>query len=514
MSEENKDFTNDASNNDSSTNESIEITDADTVYFSEAPLDNEPNEKNEEPAPKKSKHHISIKTFAVALIAVILATVMLTYSICSAYFQKMYAEAYVDANTNSFINGNVTTSGVSELDVIAQLIKDNYYAEVDSEKLMEAAIEAYIAQTGDIYAAYYTQAEVEASAQESVGKSVGVGITVINSTVNYNGKEISVLKITNISKDSPAEKGGVMVGDYVYAVILDGQKITVDSLGYNDALDKLLGKEGTTVSFSLLRDENGELKEHTFELVREAIISQSVYWRIPEISENADKKIGVVKITTFDYTTPTQFKTAIEELKSKGCEKFVLDVRYNYGGYDNSIHAVLSYFLNEGDVYLRTKDKNGNIESETISVVSDFEGDYAGCNVIKEDIGRYKDLDCVIVCNEFTVSAAELFVATFKDYNLAKVVGATTFGKGKLQHTFYLKNYALFNYGVAGIDGAVRITTHEYYSAKSDSYDGIGIEPDEKVALREEAYEINIHDYKKLDPIDDQLLKAINILNG
>ncbi|MBE6534720.1 MAG: hypothetical protein E7678_07140, partial [Ruminococcaceae bacterium] len=111
-------------------------------------------------------------------------------------------------------------------------------------------------------------------------------------------------------------------------------------------------------------------------------------------------------------------------------------------------------------------------------------------------------------------SAGELLVATFKDYGLGKVGGNTTFGKGKLQSTYYLQNYALFNYGVMGIDGAVKITTHEYFSAKSDSYDGIGIEPDEKVALNEEAAKYNIYDFENLDPIDAQLLKAINILNG
>lgn len=513
MSDENKNFTNDNADDGSSDNK-IEINDTDTVYFSEAPMNNEPNEKSEEQPQIKPKRHVSIKTFVVALIAVILATLMLTYSICSAHFQKMYAQAYVDANKNSFTNGNITTTGITELDVIAQIINDNYYEGVDHEKLMQAAIEAYIAETGDIYADYYTEAEVEAMRADAVGKSVGIGVSVINSTVNYNGEEISALKITNVVKDSPAEKGGVKSNDYVHAVILDGQKTTVDSLGYDEALNKLLGEIGTTASFALLRDENGTLKEYTFDIVREAITSPSVYWRIPEVSENANKKVGVVRIATFDYTTPSQFKTAIEDLKSKGCEKFVFDLRYNLGGYEASVGAILSYFLNEGDVYLRTKDRNGNIESDAVKEISYYEGDSAGCNVTKEDIGRYKDLDCIVVCNEYTVSAAELFVATFKDYNIAKIVGNTTFGKGKLQHTFYLKNYALVNYGVSGIDGAVRITTHEYYPAKSDSYDGVGIEPDEKVSISKEALEININDTKTLDPLDDQLLRAINILNG
>lgn len=513
MSEENKN----SFNEENVEQNEVTETETDTVYFSDSTEQQQENNTEKDRADKsitKEKKRISIKALVISLIAAVVASVMLTYSICSAFYQSLYAQAYVDANQNSYLNGNTSSTGVSELDIIADIINAVYYGETDSKKLMEAAIEEYIRQTGDIYASYYTQEELEAMMQEDLGKSVGIGVNVIDTTVNYNGTEISAMKIFNVIKDSPAQKNGVKIGDYVYAVVIDGQVLTIDALGYDEALNKLRGDEGTTVSFLALRKEGDSLKEYSFNIVREAYISNSVYWRIPNLAENVGKKIGVVKITTFDYTTPTQFSVAIEELKAQGCEKFIFDVRYNLGGYESSIGAILSYFLNEGDVYLRTKDKKGNIKSSTVGVVSKFEGDYSGCNVSKEDIGKYKDLDCVVLCNEYTASAAELFVATFKDYELATIIGNTTFGKGKLQHTYYLDTIALLEYGVSNIGGAVKITTHEYFSAKSDSYDGIGIEPNEKVALRDEAWEINIYNYESLDPIDDQLLKAINILNG
>ena len=511
MSEENKNIFDDNTNDSADKNN---INENDTVYFSSEPTESTENFENNNTPIKKEKKRISIKALVVSLVAVAVASVMLTYSICSAIYQSLYAQAYVDANKNSFINGNVASTGVSELDVIAQLIKDNYYGEIDSEKLMEAAIEEYIRQTGDIYAAYYTQAELDAMQQEDIGKMVGIGVNITNTTVSYNDTEMAVLKVFNVIPNSPAEKAGVKVGDCVYATIIDGATLTVNDLGYNETLNKLLGDVGTTASFLVLREIDGALKElPPFHIVRENITSASVYYRIPNIPANADKKIGVVRIANFDYTTPTQFSAAIEDLKSKGCEKFVFDVRYNLGGNASSVGAILSYFLNEGDVYLRTKDKYGNITNDVVAVVDEYEGDYVGCNVSKEDIGKYKDLDFVVLCNEYTASAAELFVATFKDYELAIAIGSKTFGKGKLQHTYDLKQYALYKYGILGVDGAVTITTHEYYSAKSDSYDGIGIEPNEKVALSKEALEINIYDHEKLDLVDDQLLKAINILN-
>jgi carboxyl-terminal processing protease len=170
--------------------------------------------------------------------------------------------------------------------------------------------------------------------------------------------------------------------------------------------------------------------------------------------------------------------------------------------------------LNEGDAYIRTKDRAGNIVNETVGVVSNFEGDHVGCNVKKEDIGKYKDLDVIVLCNEATISAGEIFVVNFKDYNLGKVVGMNTYGKGKLQTSYRMDKYALSKYGASGITGVIKLTTHEYLPPKSDSYDGIGIVPDIEVPMSEDMKNINIHDYALYDPIDDQLNKAINILNN
>ena len=513
MSEENKFFSdNDSSNNDESTNTSPSANDDakikedfDTVYFANEENDNCSTEAK---PPKKDKRRISIKTFVLSLIAAMLVATILTYSISHAVYRSAYADAYADANR---------PTDIDDIDIIGEIIEENYYGDVDSEKFMQEAIKAYVAQTGDRYAAYYTQEELNAMQTEDAGKMVGIGVSITNTTVSYGGKEVKVLKVVNVFPESPAEESGVKVGDYIYSAIIEDKTLTVDELGYDETLNKLLGEEGTTASFIVLRHDGEALSEKRFDIVRKNIISRSVYYRIPKLDLNNDKKIGVVQITKFDYTTPTQFCEAVESLKEQGCTKFIMDVRNNPGGYQMSVGAVLSYFLNEGDVYIRTKDKQGNIESDTVQVVTKYTGDAAGCNVSKEDIGKYQDLDMVVLCNESTASAGELFVATFKDYDsdygLGKVVGNTTFGKGKLQTTYYLQSYAFSKYKVLDIDGAVKITTHEYFSAKSGSYDGIGIEPNEKVQLSKEALSYNVYDYEKLDPIDDQLLKAINILN-
>jgi len=221
--EENNNFDENNSNNVNETNaEQDFVNDTDTVYFSDPPS-NENREDGAVPLKQKEKRRISIKAFVISLIAVCVASVMLTYTICSALYQSLYAKAYTDANQNSHLNGNVTSTGISELDIIAQFIIDNFYGEVDSKKLM---------QTGDVYAAYYTQAELDALLREDVGKMAGIGVNIINDKTVYKGVEISVLKVINVMEGSPAEKGGVKIGDYIYAAIIDGAVLKVDDLGY------------------------------------------------------------------------------------------------------------------------------------------------------------------------------------------------------------------------------------------------------------------------------------------
>ena len=197
-----------------------------------------------------------------------------------------------------------------------------------------------------------------------------------------------------------------------------------------------------------------------------------------------------------------QFSGAVDDLKAKGISKFVFDVRYNGGGSLDSIVAVLSYFLQEGDTIISTADKNGKADVTKAQVIKKFSGEEAGCNVSAEDIGKYRDLKAVVLCNSYTASAAELFTATFRDYGLAKTVGETTFGKGSMQSTLPL--------GYFGVDGVLKLTTNVYFPPCGESYDGIGIAPDVPVKLDEALESKNI--YEITDAEDNQLKAAIEIL--
>jgi len=454
---------------------------------------------------------ISLGASVVSIIAAVLATVILTSCILSDIYKAREAKIYNEVESadgtsnkndgaqedNKDDNSSSSFSDISEKTVIDLLLDQYFYGDIDKDKLTAESLRAYLAATGDIYAAYYTQEELDAANQEGAGKMQGIGVNIINSTVEIGGFKYAVLKITNVMKDSPAQEQGLRAGDLIYSVGTEDKKTLVNELGYDEALNQLKGVSGTVAKFSILRLMSGKYEEKYFSVTRREVTTDSVYSRV----YSGDSKIGIVRILDFELNTPTQFENAIEDLKKQGCEKFVIDVRYNPGGYLISIAAVLSYFLEEGDVYIRTEDKSGNVTENKIGVVEHYKGDYAPCNISQEDIGKYKDLDMVVLCNEYTASAAELFTATFRDYSLGKIVGTTTFGKGKMQTTYPLQSF--------GLEGAVKFTTHMYYSAKSEGYDGIGIKPDDgcEIQLSEEAMQYNIYDLP--DNKDNQLLKAI-----
>ncbi len=439
----------------------------------------------------KNAKTIPLKAVVIGGIAFILAFLMFAYSFAYVLAQKQYNQGFIDgydsAQTNASIGGS---SGYSDKNYIDYLLGKYFFGELNGEELNVESLKAYIAATGDAYAAYYTPEEFDAMQNDSAGKMYGVGINVVNSRLDIDGWSYLVLKIINVMKNSPAEEVGLRPGDMIAYIGINDQKELLSD--YDDALTKLKGPDGSVAEFTVLRPNGDKFEEIPVSATRREVISSSAYASVSTI----DAKVGIIKITGFELNTPAQFEAAVEELLGNGCEKFVIDLRYNPGGSLISVQAVLSFFLNEGDVYIRTEDKNGTVQEEKVAPVTYPQQEYEACNVDKADIGKYKELNMVVLCNEYTASAGELFTATFKDYGLGTVVGNKTYGKGTMQNTFPLLN-----------GGAVKFTTHKYYSAKTPGYDGIGIEPNVVKDLSEEAKKLNIYDLP--NEKDDQFIEAI-----
>jgi len=275
--------------------------------------------------------------------------------------------------------------------------------------------------------------------------------------------------------------------------------VTVDSLGYTESVNRLVGKAGSIAKFTVLRAAADGVSYETlpFEITRAKIESLSVHSHICA----TDSSVGVVKITGFDAKTPKQFINAVQELQSAGCNSFIFDVRHNPGGDLKSITAVLSTFLKEGDTVIRMQDKSGKEEIVKAEVVT-YKDDYVDCSITKEQLGMFRNLNFAVLCNENTASAAELFTAAIRDYGLGSIVGVTTFGKGTVQSTMSLAYF--------GIPGGLKLTTRMYFPPLGENYDGKGITPDIVVPLSEELANVNVYEYE--DAKDNQLQAAITAI--
>lgn len=441
---------------------------------------------------------------AVSLIALFMVLAMLlTFVACDLYPLGGGSLGLQGGTTTIVVEDEDIPDYIKELIKLDVIFKENSYDGIDDEAMGEAILKAYVAATGDLYAEYMTAEEYEAFNSDSVGEFVGVGVSVVNTTIEINGYYYKVMQVVSVFENSPAIESDVRVGDCIMYVGGGESRTLVDVLGYTEALNLMLGEAGTKAEFTVFRpDKSADIgyREIEFSIVRRKVITQSVKYRVSE----TDAKVGIVNVTGFDQTTALQFCDAIDNLKKQGCEYFVFDMRNNPGGALLSIEAVLSYFLDEGDLIVSTEYADGYKEADYVRAVN-YGSKYEGYNVSRSDIGKYKDLKgrCVVLTNENTASAAELFTATFRDYEIAPIVGVTTFGKGCMQNIIDLQKYY-------GMPGALRVTTAMYFSKSHHVYHDIGIVPDYEVELSEEAREYNF--FLLPEEKDNQMQKAVDVL--
>jgi len=352
------------------------------------------------------------------------------------------------------------TNKLAEVD---SLYRNYYIGDMDDERLIDSVIAGYVMGTGDDYAAYYNKEGFESLIQDLEGEMAGIGVNVIYNT------DYRLIEILSVTEGSPADKAGVMPGDLV--VTVGEEKESVAELGYQPSINKLRGEIGTTAVFSVLRGENySETVE--FAIIRDKITEQTVMHHV----YGPDKTIGVIKISGFDAKTPVQFVDSVETLQKEGCDKLIIDLRYNPGGELSSIVTTLDYILPSGPI-IRIFDADGKEVKKYTSEATELK------------------MPMAVVVNSSTASAAELFTSAVRDYDKATIVGETTYGKGCMQTTVPLSD-----------NSAVSITYRMYSPPFSENYHGIGIVPDVEVKLDEALLTKNI--YKITDEEDNQLAAA------
>lgn len=426
---------------------------------------------------------ISIGAVCAIVAFSCLATFQMSYIMLQNKFESKYLDGAVstlNSNGISSLSGTKNTSGngsvtvqlngetfieraMNKLAEVDELYRDYYIGDLDDEKLIDSMLAGYVAGTGDKYAAYYTADGFQSLLQDLEGESAGIGVNVIYNT------DYKLIEVLSVMDGSPALEAGVQPGDLIVTVGED--KESVAELGYYPSINKLKGPEGTIAVFSVLRGEN-YTESVDFSIVRSKITEQTVLHHV----YSPDKSIGVIKITGFDAKTPVQFVDAVEDLQKQNCDKLIVDLRYNPGGELSSIVTTLDYILPEGPI-IRICDADGNEVKAYYSEATEL------------------DMPMAVVVNGSTASAAELFTSAVRDYNKAKIVGTTTYGKGCMQTTVPLSD-----------GSAVSITYRMYNPPFSENYHGVGIVPDVEVELDESLAKKNI--YKITDEEDNQLAAA------
>lgn len=351
-------------------------------------------------------------------------------------------------------SGTSAKSVEKKLDVIDNLIEEYYLYEddIDGDALVEGLYSGYTEALGDPYTEYYDEEETKALFESTSGEFTGIGVTMSQGTDG-------TITVTNIYKDSPADKAGLQVNDVLLEV--DGKNIQGEDL--NTVVSYVKGEKGTEVTLTVLRD--GEEVEAT--AVRDTIEVQTVEYRM------MDDQIGYISVSEFDDVTYDQFKTALDDLEGQKMQALVIDLRNNPGGNVETVTDMLKLLLPEGPI-ISIKDKNGNTEEMTCDGENEFTKPLA------------------VLVNGYSASASEIFSGAVQDYGTGTIVGTTTYGKGVVQQLISL-----------GDGTCLKVTIAEYYTPSGRSINGVGVTPDVEVEYQ----------YDQNNPeADNQLDKAVGVL--
>ncbi|MGN0579419.1 MAG: S41 family peptidase [Ruminococcus sp.] len=375
---------------------------------------------------------------AISLIAIAAAV---TFILTSFFSLQSFNKMVVDVNEKA--------KKYNSLQILDSYVRENYYSDIDEESLNDGILKGYVNGLDDKYSRYLTAEEYQEEQSEDSGELVGLGLTLTEDESGY-------IRIVEIMADSPVLDSGLRAGDII--TFVDGNDVLTE--GFNESIEALKGQEGTSVSITVRRD--GVDTDYIF--TRRAMKVQTAE------GEMMSGYVGYIRISGFKKNTSEQFISELERLISNGAKGFIFDLRGNGGGLVSSLEECVDPLLPEG-VVATAEYKDGHSETLVYSDESEI------------------DVPMVVLVNEKTASAAELFAASLRDFGKAQLVGTQTYGKGVMQTT------AEFDDG-----SAVVLTVAEYKTAYSDCYDGIGLTPEYIVDENEDT------------EADEQLNQALEVI--
>lgn len=344
---------------------------------------------------------------------------------------------------------------------VLENIQKEYVDEIDQSDVMDSAINGVL-QSLDPYSAYMSPELFQEMQTDTRGEFGGLGIEI--------GMEAGVVKVISPIDDTPAEKAGIKAGDYI--VKIGSEQVQGKSL--MEAVKLMRGPVGTSINLTVRR--KNVKKPLEFNIIRKIIEIQSVNSKI--ISK--EKNIGYVRLKSFNENSDNQFLKSLKKFETnKKIKGYVIDLRNNPGGLLTQAINITDFFLDDGEI-VSTK---GRKVSETRKFFA-RKGD------------EIKGKPLVVIINNGSASAAEIFAGALKDHKRAIILGENSYGKGSVQSIIPLKN-----------GGGMRLTISKYYLPSGESISEVGVTPD--IVVEEIGDDFKINSEK-----DNQLNYAIKLFNS
>ncbi len=344
-------------------------------------------------------------------------------------------------NIVSLVGSDDTTKELFQImrkvNYLEQYIEAYYLNEIDEQDMGEGIYKGLLESLDDPYSVYYTEEEYADLFEKTTGTYCGIG-AVVSQDINTG-----IITIVEPYEGSPAAEAGLLPGDTIYKV--EGKEVTGEDL--SQVVSNMKGEEGTDVHISILRG-GSEIIEVT--ITRRQIEIDTIDY------EMLDNSIGYIEVSSFDGVTDEQFREALIDLESMGQKGLIIDLRGNGGGRLDTVVDMLDRMLPEG-VIVSTKTKDGTGETFNSTDEEQF------------------NKPLIVLIDGNSASASEVFAGAIQDYEVGKLVGTTSFGKGIVQTIFTLED-----------GSAVKLTTSEYFTPKGRNIHGDGLRPDVEVELKEE----------------------------
>ena len=322
------------------------------------------------------------------------------------------------ANRYSGSKPGIISASSNKLNALLRIIDDQYVDTVDMAELVEDALPQILGEL-DPHSSYIAAKDLEEVTADLRGSFSGIGIqfTIQQDTIHVN----------NVIAGGPSEKVGLMAGDRIVEV--DDSAFVGKMVTNNEAMKKLKGPKGSEVKLGVFR--HGEKELLHFTIIRGDIPVKSV-----DASYMLNEKFGYIKINKFGETTYPEMLISLAKLHQEHCQGIVIDLRQNTGGYMGAAIQMVNEFLPKGKLIVYTEGRKAPRE-----------------NYFSNGTGSSQEIPVIILVDEGSASASEIFAGAIQDNDRGTVIGRRSFGKGLVQQPIDFSD-----------GSAIRLTIARYYT--------------------------------------------------